>query len=183
MNKFTTNTAKPSTYTRSEEINQLYEWGIANTNLSQISLNHAIIFSYSDIENIPKDLIYVYHIFQKLLERAKTIFHIRNYTASEYAMAVILIETKGIDVPDIYNKIIQNTNTLIHPTLSNAAKIQILQKIISEMNNNQIDTNELIVIERLTQKEGFSELDAKDCIIKALKMGAITKTELGLLSI
>ena len=51
------------------------------------------------------------------------------------------------------------------------------------MNNNQIDTNELIVIERLTQKEGFSELDAKDCIIKALKMGAITKTELGLLSI
>ena len=117
------------------------------------------------------------------MERAKTIFHIRNYTASEYAMAVILIETKGIDVPDIYNKIIQNTSTLIHPTLSNAAKIQILQKIISEMNNNQIDTNELIVIERLTQKEGFSELDAKDCIIKALKMGAITKTELGLLSI
>ena len=178
-----TNTAKPSTYTRSEEINHLYEWGMANTNLSQISLNHAIIFSYSDIENIPKDLIYVYDIFQKLLERTKTIFHIGNYTASEYAMAVILIATKGIDVPDIYNKIIQNTSTLIHPTLSNAAKIQILQKIISEMNNNQIDTNELIVIERLTQKEGFSELDAKDCIIKALKMGAITKTELGLLSI
>ena len=85
-----TNTAKPSTYTRSEEINQLYEWGKINTNLSQISINHTIIFFNSDIENIPKDLIYVYDIFQKLLERAKTIFHIENYTASEYAMAVIL---------------------------------------------------------------------------------------------
>lgn len=169
--------------TRSKEVDQLHKWGIVNTDLEKISINHTIIFFHSDIENIPSDLIYVYDIFQKLVEHAKKIFHVRNYIASEYAMTVILTKTKGIDIPDTYNKIIQNKTTLIQPILSNSAKIKILQKIISQMNNEQIDTNEMIVIERLTKKEGFTEQDAKDCVNKALKMGAITKTKLGILSI
>ena len=89
--------------TRSKEIDQLHKWGIVNTDLEKISINHTIIFFHSDIENIPSDLIYVYNTFQKLLEHAKKIFHIGNYIASEYAMAVILTRTKGIDMHDIYN--------------------------------------------------------------------------------
>jgi len=184
MSKFVKNKSKINFIeTRSKEVDQLHKWGIENTDLEKISINHTIIFFHSDIENIPSDLIYVYNIFQKLVEHAKKIFHLRNYIASEYAMTVILTKTKGIDIPDTYNKIIQNKTTLIQPMLSNSAKIKILQKIISQMNNEQIDTNEMIVIERLTKKEGFTEQDAKDCVNKALKMGAITKTKLGILSI
>ena len=51
------------------------------------------------------------------------------------------------------------------------------------MNEDQLISSEEVVTERLTQKEGISEIDAKECINKALKSGAIIKTKSGNLSL
>lgn len=50
------------------------------------------------------------------------------------------------------------------------------------MNKDQLDTSETIIIERLTKSEGFLEDEAKNAVESALKVNAITRTELGKLA-
>lgn len=167
---------------RTDQINELYRWGIENTNLEKLLITDLIKFFFTDKESIAADLLYVSQIFHELVNYGKKTFKIGDYIASEYATTVILRKTKGLDVAMIHKEIIQN-GTIIHPSLSNSAKIKIIQKIISQMNKEEIDTFEKEIIEKLIKKEGLSETDAKSCIEKALQLGAITKTKSGKLSL
>lgn len=166
---------------RINQINELYNWGTKNTNLEKVSVHDAVKFFYSDSENTPSDLLYVFQIFHELLKHSMMTFQIGNYVAIEYAMTVILRRTKGFDTTSIYKEIIQG-DTLIRPPLSNSARIKIIQKIVSQMNKDQLDTSETIIIERLTKSEGFLEDEAKNAVESALKVNAITRTELGKLA-
>lgn len=139
-------------------------------------------FFFIDRENVPSNLLPIFQIFNKLIAHAKDVFKIDNYVATEYAMTAILRETKGIDVMNVYKQINQTIN-LISAPLSNSAKIKIIQKIISQINNENIDASETEVITRLTKKEGMSEIDAKSSLEKALQLGAIIKKDTGTLSL
>ena len=57
-------------------------------------------------------------------------------------------------------------------------QIKLIQKTISKLNDKNLPSNENTVTEHLTQKEGFTEVIAKETIEKALKIGAITKNDL-----
>ena len=89
-------------------------------------------------------------------------------------MSIILKLTKDTDFVKTLNKI-QIDSTLIQPPLTNSGKFKLIQKIITEINDEDLPSNEKNVIERLTQKDGFTEIIAKETIEKALKIGAITK--------
>ena len=167
---------------RIKQIDELYKWGIKNTDLERISVNDAASFFLSDRENIPSNLVHVSKEFMKLQSHAIELFKIGIYSASEYAMAVILRRTKNSDIVKIFTEL-NKSDTLIQSPLSNSAKIKLLQKIISQMNEDQLISSEEVVTERLTQKEGITEIDAKECINKALKSGAIIKTKSGNLSL
>lgn len=162
------------------QINELYQWGIENTNLTKTSINDVINFFFSDREST--SLVNVSQIFHELVNQATKTFKIGNYVASEYAITVLLRRTKGLDIVRIYQEM-SHEGILIRPPLSHSAKIKIIQQIISQMNKEELDILETTVIERLTKNEGLSESDAKNCIEKALQLGAITKTKSGNLSL
>lgn len=159
---------------REQQINELTSWGEKNTDLKKFSNNEVAKFFFSDRENIPNELVHVSKTFNQLKTHAIEVFNVGNYVGAEYAMSIILKLTKDTDFVKTLNKI-QIDSTLIQPPLTNSGKFKLIQKIITEINDEDLPSNEKNVIERLTQKEGFTEIIAKETIEKALKIGAITK--------
>lgn len=167
---------------REQQIDELFSWAEKNTDLKKFSNFEIARFFFSDRENIPSELSNVSEVFDKLKSRATEIYHVGNYVAYEYAMSILLKLTKGVDIVEILKKLEQDS-ILIQPPITNAGKFKLIQKTITQLNDENLISNEKTVIERLVQKEGFTETIAIEAIKKALKIGAITKNnsnELGI---
>tara|TARA_B110000438_G_C15688951_1_gene595891 strand:+ start:261 stop:797 length:537 start_codon:yes stop_codon:yes gene_type:complete len=162
---------------RELQLAELYLWGKNNTNLKKFSKIEAAKFFFSDRENVSHELVEIFTTFNELKSHAIQVFNVGNYVASEYAISIILKITKNFDIVKIFNDI-QTETILIQPPMTNSGKFKLIQKTISKLNDKNLPSNENTVTEHLTQKEGFTEVIAKETIEKALKIGAITKNDL-----
>jgi len=170
---------------RLNQISELAEWAKKNTNYNNITPLKTIKFFDSDKENLSKDLEHVDETFSNMTDWAKLRFKIGNYTAAEYANVVLLKKTESQDVERIRQQIKTENTLLARPVFSNAEKISIIQKTISEMlkkiSGHEIPQTKLV--ERLVHDEIFSEEDASKFIEQAVKLGAIVTNKSGYLTL
>jgi len=170
---------------RLNQILELAEWTKKNTNYNNITPLEAIKFFDSDKENLSKDLGHVDETYSNMIDWVKLRFKIGNYTAAEYADVVLLKKTESQDAERIRQQIRTENSSLTRPVFSNAAKISIIQKTISEMlkktSGHEIPQTKLV--ERLVHDEIFSEEDATKFIEQAVKLGAIVTKKSGYLTL
>jgi len=166
---------------RLNQVSELAEWTKKNTNYNNITPLEAIKFFDSDKENFSKDLEHIDETYSNMIDWVKLRFKIGNYTAAEYANVVLLKKTESQDVEKIRQQIKTENTSLTSQTFSNAEKISIIQKTISEMlkktSDHEIPKTKLV--ERLVHDKIFSEEDATKFMEQAIKLGAIVTKKAG----
>lgn len=170
---------------RVKQVEEMADWATKNTDYSNITPEDAVKFFDGDKENLAIDLRPVSKIYNDMINWAISRFQVGKYVASEYANAVILRRAIGHDIQRIRDEISMQNESLIRPILSKSAKLGIVQNITSEIlkNTAQKEIEQVKVIDKLIQTEGFTEQDAKETVEKALSIGALTMTRPGYLSV
>jgi len=166
---------------RPNQIEELAGWAKKNTNYNNVSPREAIKFFDSDKENLAKDLEHVSKLYHEMVNWAQSKFTIGKYTAMEYANEVLLKKTEGIDIEKIRKQIEIESEFLINPPLSKTSKTTIIQNTISEIlkETSEQEISQAKLVEKLVHSGKFKEEEAIESIEKAMKMGAITSSKPG----
>jgi len=166
---------------RPNQIAELAEWAKKNTDYNNVPPKEAIKFFDSDKENLAKDLEHVSKIYHDMVDWATSKFTIGKYTAMEYANVVLLKKTERNDIEKIRKQIEIESELLINPPLSKTSKTTIIQNTISEILKeiSEQEASQAKLVEKLVHSGKFNEEEAIESIEKALKMGAITSSKPG----
>ena len=162
---------------RFDQIKELENWANSKQEYIEITPQQAILFFYQEKKEQQGELEQITKFYNELVAKATSKFNIGKYTAKEYAITIILKKIDNNTLEELKDQNNEDTG-LIHPTLSNNAKISYLQKLITSIIN---DENEGVtfqfLVTKLTESRLFNESEAKDSINKYLKIGAIIKNE------
>ena len=165
---------------RLEQIKSLYQWAKKNTDINKISPMLAIKFFDSEKESINSDLDLVFQVYNDIIQYAKENFHVGNFFAKDYANSILLKITEDHDVQGIREQLLQDQQ-IINPTFTKTSKIKIIQnelaKALNELSVNELPIDQLI--DKVINSKKLEKNEALECIEKALKMGAVSKSVSG----